>query len=346
MWGALALGALSAGGSLLSGIGAKQSSAKQARLQIMADETARYENNKQLQVVNTARETLGREMLGIPETNTESVTEMRGSWVDTDAMMAAAERSGFNPVTWLNAGGMQAYTQAVSDVTRTQTRTGHNVADAYKLMVPEYALQQASQVPQQHSMLSAFGGALTAGANAFGTQYRADQSYDLQMGKLLAGMALGGVNQGMGLSQGNGLMTALMSPGSGARGGTGGAAALTGLPYPLQWKTGDVDVTTPWYSLRVDPRSADAETFEARYGDIAQEIAGAYNFANDMTLNLSGSTIGGNVSNWWNTVPGSGATIGVYDQNTPWTFRGTPGMRWLFGAPGSAPYMRSGSAAP
>lgn len=330
---ALALGALSFGGSLLSGIGAGQASAKQARLQIIADNDARHKNQIMLNEVNAKREALGREMLTIPEET--------GSWVDVDGMMAAAERSGFNPVTFLNAGGMQAYQQT--------WRTGHNAADAFKLMAPEYALQQASQVPQQHSALSAFGGALSAGASAFGTQFRADQSFDLQMARMGLGMA----NQGMGMSQSNGLMQTLAYGGGtvagGGAGGSGGGS-LSSLPYPQSWKRGDVDVTNPWYGLSIDPKSSDAESFEARYGDIAQEIAGAYNFVNDMTYNSTGKTAGQNVSDWWNTIPSfiGNPASSMPHSSTPWSFRETPGMRYLFGPSNvySAPWMRSGNAAP
>lgn len=227
-------------------------------------------------------------------------------------MMAAAERSGFNPVTWLNAGAMQAYTVNWS---RSLT-AGHNAADAFKIMVPEYQLQQASQVPQQHSMLSAIGGALSAGANAFGTQYRADQAYDLQMGKLALGLS--GIGTGVG--SGGGLARQYLPSGNikinGGSGSVSQTGALSSLPYPQNWKPGDVNATNPWYGLRVDPTFADAEAFEARYGDIAQEVAGLRNLAADSYENVTGRSIYADIKDVWNG-----------KQTQPWSWSTTPAAR-------------------
>lgn len=316
---ALMMGALSFGGSLISGLGAKQASAKQGRLQMMADANARAENERQLAVVNEARERLGREMLAVPEEEysaSSSRSSSRG-WVDTDAMMAAAERSGFNPVTWLNAGGMAAYarSETTSDVENYGWRRGHNAADAFKLMVPEYALSQASQVPQQHSSMSAFGGALSAGVNAFGTQYRADQAYDLQSQRLAA-MAKGNVVQGMGLSAGGGQMTATLgsrSPGNtGGTGGTGTVAGLSPFAYPSQWEQGKVEVTNPHRIWSVDGSVSDAEAQETRYGDLAQEVFGISNVFQDGVKTLTGRS-----PREWGIV--SGMNIGDYNQGGGFT---------------------------
>lgn len=311
MLSALALGALSAGGSLLSGIGASQASAKQARLQVIADGQARVHNEVMLGRVNEARRILGRELLDIPETH--EVSTSNRSWVDVDAMMAAAERSGFNPVTWLNAGGMQAYTQ--TDSHNRTVSTGHNAADAFKIMVPEYALATASQVPQQHSMLSAFGGALSAGANAFGTQYRADMSYDLQAQRL-ASMAMGNVNQGMGLSQGNGLMTALLASGSGGVGGTSSAGGLSpsrkaddvywpGYEQPGShlWENKKPESTNPLppnWGWSIPPGYANAESYEDTFGELVSMPYGVWKLGNTALHNLTGATLPAGLTNWWN----------------------------------------------
>lgn len=57
-------------------------------------------------------------------------------------------------------------------------------------------------------MLSALGSGISAAGNAIGTQYRADQAYDLGMAKLDAAQAM----QGMGLGNGNGMQ--MMAVGS------------------------------------------------------------------------------------------------------------------------------------
>ena len=294
-------------GSLLQGMGAKQASAKQARLQMMADAQARIDNERILGEANAKREALGRELLTIPEE--------RGGWVDVDGMMAAAERAGMNPVTFMNAGGLSAYAQTWS--------LGHNAADAFKLMAPEYALSQASQVPQQHSMLSALGSGLSAAGNAMGTQYRADMSYDLQMRNM--GMSMDKFM--MGLSNTNGLQSALsfgMGGGSNASRGTGQQGGVSSLPYPTKWEQGKVEVTNPHLNWQVDKTQADAEAYETRYGDIAQEVFGAYNLLADSVKQWTGKTIAdhgaaarGWASNWWNN--GSAASKRPVTPYTPFT---------------------------
>lgn len=301
----LALGAMSMAGSVISGIGAKQASAKQARLQMIADGLAREENARQLAVVNEARERLGRELLTVPEV----------SWVDTDAMMAAAERSGFNPVTWLNAGGMQAYTY----------RLGHNAADAFKMMIPEYALSQASQVPQQYSALQGIGAGLSGAANVMGTQYRADQSYDLQMAKMAMGMGMAGVNSGMGLSQGNGLMSALSF---GSRSESGSAGGLSPYAYPDNWKAGKVEVTHPFGRGFIDPFTSNADVKEARYGEPGDWLFGLDTMIHDSVRNMTGAT----VREWGQA---AGMNIGDYYKkgDTSWA----PAFERWWNSPTAAP---------
>lgn len=291
---ALLTAALSAGGSFLSSMGAGQASAKQGRLQMIEDNMNRLRNDEKLAEVNAKRERLGRELLTIEETT--EIEQHNSSWVDVPAMLAAADAAGFNPVTFLNAGALGAYTQGHS-YNRT-TRTGHNAADAFKMMLPEYALSQASQVPQQPSMLSALGGALTAGTNAFGQQYRADQSYDANMARVLASTAM----RGMGLSDGNGFsMTsgggtspialaaaAGLSGGSRAPGDGNASEKLTDLPYPQNWKPGDVDATNIFRNLFIDSSAPNAEQASDRYGDLWEEIFGSANMVQDAYRNVTG----------------------------------------------------------
>lgn len=304
----------SAGGSLLSGMGAAQSSKKQARLQQIAENEARRLNEEQQRYIADERRRLGQEMLAVEEVHENESSS--GNWVDVDGMMAAAERSGFNPVTWLNAGGMQAYQQSWS--LSKNTSRGHNAADAYKLMLPEMLVTSAGQVPQQHSMLSAFGGALSAGANTFGTQYRANQSYDLQLEKLMMGQAL----QGMGLSQTNGLANTIRYGGGGGSSGAGvtGGSALSDLPYPDKWKPGDVEFTNPYARAFIDSNSPNAETGEARYGEVGEFLFGMRNIVNDSIRNLTGAS-----PEYWGTV--AGMNIGSYKQpkDTSW---GPAFSRW------------------
>lgn len=276
----LALGALSLGGSLLQGLGAKQASGKQARLQMIADGLARQENERQLAQVNAKREALGNEFIAMS---------------DPRQAVADAEAAGFNPVTWLSAG----YGTRMSAL-----------SDAYKMMIPEYALAQASQIPQQHSMLSALGAGLSSAGAAMGTQYRANQAYDLNMSKIDASME----QFMMGLSGRNGVTSALSYGMGGAAVGAGSGGAsrsggVSALPYPSKWEQGKVEVTNPHRSWQVDKTQADAEAYGTRYGEIAEEVFGAYNLLADSVKQFSGKTIGewgtiarGAASNWWNGV--------------------------------------------
>lgn len=292
----LALGALSLGGSLLQGMGAQKASAKQARLQMIADAQARNENQRILEEVNAKREQLGRAMLATPE--------QRG--VDTEGFMAAAERLGMNPVTYLNAGGLSSHGWVV----------GHNAEAAYKLMSPEYSLSQASQVPQQHSMLSALGAGLSAAGTAMGTQYRADQSYDLNMAKL---------NQSadqfmMGLSNTNGLAAALGGSYGGGASGASSATRVGGLSVapafggtsggdkketywpgyeqstPVMWDMKKPESTNPLppeWGWTIPPGFANAEAYEDAFAELVSLPYGIWKGANTIMWNVTGNTIPG-----------------------------------------------------
>lgn len=290
MFAALALGALSFGGSLLQGIGAGQASKKQARMQMIADELARQRNEAILAEVNTKR------------------TEARDWLLQSQNIVDVAENAGFNPVTFINAGGLGYLT------------------DAMKYHVPDYSLVQASQVPQQHSMLSAFGGALSAGASAFGTQYRADQSYDLQSQKLSDARDA----MMFGLSQSPSMRSTVSYGGGGSVGsggafstamrGAGAATGLSAMPYPNKWERGKVEGTNPHRTWQIDPNESDAEAWETRYGDVAQEVKGAYNMVADTVRTVTGRSIGDwgkAVGTWW-TAP-SGLSKGFSGNVKPYS---------------------------
>lgn len=280
----LALGALSLGGSLLQGMGAQQASAKQARLQAIADATARNENQKVLDSVNAEKRAYG---------------EMLARMSDPAVVVDEAQRAGFNPVTWLSAG----YGTRMSAL-----------SDAYRLMSPEYQLASASQVPQQHSMLSALGAGLSSAGTAMGTQYRADQAYNLNMSKIDASMD----QFMMGLSNSNGLKTAL-SYGMGsagvtrALGGTGaGAGAVGGLaggkssknddafwpgyehaPTPI-WEAKKPESTNPLppdWGWKIPPGFANAEAYEDSLGEAVSIPYGLWKGANTILYNTYGMTI-------------------------------------------------------
>lgn len=367
---ALALAGLSAGGSLLSSIGAGNASAKQGRLQMMEDARARVENEAMLGRVNAQRYALGRELADLEETSTttQSNFTQRGggtktsgrTWgdVDVDGMMAAAERAGFNPATFLNAGALQYYARSWQESetktdewqydtqTNTVKRRGHNLAEAFKMMLPEYALGSPSQVPQQSSMLSALGGALSAGTSAFGTQLRADQSYDLQLAKMLGGNAL----QGMGLSDGNGFSQVIRSGGSPigvqrSAGMTGGAAgpgmppSMTlapgslELPYFNTWgnENGKDYIANPHFGAFVDGTISNTDVKEKRYGEPGDWLFGIDTMVHDGLRNITGR----NVSDW-----GRAAGMNIGDYKAPADTSWGPSFGRWWSAPTSLPNAR------
>ena len=89
----------------MQGLGAKQASAKQARLQAIADDNARMENLRVLNEVNAKREEVGR--------------QIREDLGRTDKIIEWAEKSGFNPVTFLNAGGLSHLANWADTASRT-----------------------------------------------------------------------------------------------------------------------------------------------------------------------------------------------------------------------------------
>ncbi|AXH76453.1 MAG: hypothetical protein [Microviridae sp.] len=261
----LALGALSAGGSLLSGLGKSQSTAKQNRMQMIQDAEAFRINAENTAVTNARKEQLAREFMDIPEVRTlrtdrggsdvQTSESSTRSYVDYRRMMADGEAAGFNPVTWLQHGAMQAYTATDTlgvnqqdygswDET-TETRSGHNVAAALSFMVPETALKQATQVQRVPSMFEAFGDAITAGTNMFANQYNRQQSQDWNVENMmnrfnLSSMGGGGTNNSVssggritsgGAASGNRSLTSTSTPGDL---GEGQAYGLPGVGGKLE----------------------------------------------------------------------------------------------------------------
>lgn len=288
----LGLGALSFGGSLLQGLGAKQSSAKQARLQAIADARAQEINDYKLELVNRKREELGQHLIDAS---------------DPRNIIRDAEAAGFNPVTWLGAG----YGTRMSAF-----------SDGLKMMIPEYALAQASQVPQQHSMLSAIGAGLSAAGTAMGQQYRADQSYNLQTRKM--DMAMDQFM--MGLSSRNGLQSALTyGMGSAAVAGRGtGAAGTLGLSTgrggnssneeaywpgydnfaPQLWGAKKPEATnpiSPAWNWKIPPGYANAEAWEDSFGELVSMPYGVVKLADTVLYNSTGYTF----RNAWDYMTGA-----------------------------------------
>lgn len=238
----LALGALSAAGSVMSGMGNAAASKKQMRYQLMADQRAHEHNLSMTNAANAHNE----EMLAVQNRWKDWAAREIQAAADPVQMRRDAERAGFNPVSWLQMGGAAARLSAV--------------VDSFNMMEPDYILMshtpmQASQIPAQSSPMQAWGAGLSAFASTAGTQLRADMSYDLQMGKMAmqtAGSFFGG-------------MQSPYSMGGGTGGGYGGTATTSGglsssqLGWPdiNSWKPGKVEVTAWSPFAPVDKYAAD-----------------------------------------------------------------------------------------
>lgn len=298
VWGPLIAGGL----SLVSGLGARQSAKSQQKRQAANDMIANQVNEARIAEKNRRNLELGKALLKTKETTREQINETRTettaldnySYVDVDGMMDAAERAGFNPVTWLNAGGMQAYTQTgtrgVTESTykadNTTTRRGHNAAAAYALMSPESALMTASQATNIPSIAEAVGNAGKAAFDVYRQDAARQQSQDFQ--RELLGLQLDAIqrNRGSGVTGGtqvgNGTPSYSTNGSTVTRGGSassGGGLSMHSAPIsgPIL-KAGDpAEATNPWsaFNGRVNMRMPDAGgAFSDRYGEAGEMIYG------------------------------------------------------------------------
>lgn len=278
-------------------------------------------NQERLAVMNTRREELGREMLTVDEKTTveDNSWQSTNTWsdLDVDAFMAAGEKAGFNPVTWLNSGALSLYARGsaltMNGGAVTTTRQGHNAADAYKLMAPDAYYGTPTQIPKVPDMLEVFGNAGNAALSTYKDLYKMQSSQDFQSSLVdrqltaLANRQMGG-GQTIGGSYGQSIST---GGSSGTVGGLSTGKLATSLPYPSTWEKGDVNVTNPSRVWKVDKDVSDAEAVEARYGDLAQEIFGAANIINDGVLTMTGKSL----RDWGRA---TGMNVGDYGSIKDW----------------------------
>lgn len=186
--------------------------------------------------------------------------EKQSNRVDYKQMVADAEAAGFNPLTVLRAGGAAGYTQ-----------TSHPAL----------------------SSVNAFGTAMEAVGN-FAMNFDADADKRRQAEYDLVQAQIANI-QGE-TAQRAASMNAPKRNGSNAVSDTGRPVAdpVASPKMMLPWATplavgpapvaGEPTVTNPYPrkgGLMVNPNFKDAETSEARYGDIAQEFFGAVNMIAD-----------------------------------------------------------------
>lgn len=298
--------AIQGGLSLVSGLGARQSAKSQAKRQAANDMIANQVNEQRVAEKNRRNLELGKSLLRERETTREQISEKRTettasaidnySYVDVEGMMAAAEEAGFNPVTWLNAGGMQAYTQTGSrglsstestyKADNTTTRRGHNAAAAYALMSPESALMNASQATNIPSIGEVVGNAGTQAFDVYRQANARQQSQDFQREMLNLQLDAIQKNKGStikgGTAVGNGTPSYTTNGSTITRGGT--ATPSNGLSVTSSPATGGTlkagdpaEFTSPFaiHGFNSNPKWADAGgAVQQRYGEAGEMLYG------------------------------------------------------------------------
>lgn len=171
----LAMTAISGGLSLMSGIGGRNAAKKQARLQQAENDRVRGWNNEQTWATNDWNYGVAQGLLNTP---TERTSDQAGG-VDVDRMMFDADRAGFNPVTWLQAGAMQAYAWSSSRETET------NPVEAYRMMLRTPNLQSAATIGKIPDALEIVGDAGQAALNTFRSEYAREDSQQFQRENLV-----------------------------------------------------------------------------------------------------------------------------------------------------------------
>lgn len=222
----LAMAAISGGLSLMSGLGAQKSAKKQAKTQAAMDEFARRYNADRLGEYNSEVRNLGRELLETPQVT--DTTQANRSWVDVDAMMLAADKAGFNPVTWLQAGAMQSYTQSAS---YNHTEQNDPVA-AFQMMMPQLQQIQAGTATNIPSALSVIGDAGQAALKSYQTDMRLADSQSFQ--ERLLGLKLNAIQQGKSTSGFGSTPRTTSSGGYFSKGGQAGASGALTVNKPQE----------------------------------------------------------------------------------------------------------------
>lgn len=190
---------LTAGLSLLSGIGGNKAAKKQAKAQAANDKFMREWNMNEQRAADSYNEDLGRALVNTP--HTQDVQSSQRGGVDVDAMMLAADRAGFNPVTWLNAGAMQAYGYTLNSSSTVETG-GQNAIDGYRMMMHTPSLMsQATQAPLLKDPLQMVGDAGQKALDYFRTDQARTDTQNFQMSYLdrqLSAIAAGKKSTGLG----------------------------------------------------------------------------------------------------------------------------------------------------
>lgn len=172
-------------------------------------------------------------------------------------LVKAAEENGFNPLTLLRGGGSAGFQQTHAPVLSMNEYEGSRIGDALAA-----GLQTGVQA-------------------AFDYDPLAEQKSKLEV-QILEGQ-LRRINESSNVAEYTRLGNVPVATGMRNK---SGKAALTQQAKPQQ---GQTTVTNPiGHGFEANPALVDAEAWETRYGDIAQEIGGVVNAVGDAYHNLRG----------------------------------------------------------
>lgn len=193
--------------------------------------------------------------------------------VDLPGLISAAEASGFNPMTILNAGGLSAFTTSTAK-THSET-TGQNAMAAVPT-APSMGTVFANAASTGFNIYREDAAAKTAANNAALSQYPAAPP-------MSAAQALGLTPAGGRTSISGSQAAFSVGPSLSQRAGSG-APMMPEIEAP---KT-----TNPHKRFDIDPTIPGAEAYEQRYGDseLANTMAWGMTGFDDLWYNVTGKT--------------------------------------------------------
>lgn len=284
MWAMAALAGAQALSSLAGGLFGRSSAKKAARNAAEAKARADAYNLEMITRTNVKNEALGRELLDVP------LEQFTTNSFDASAFHAAAAEAGFNPQTFLNAGGLSAFTN------QHVYSKGHNAVAAYQMMMPQTHQIDADPTQRIPSVGEIGFSALSDGLKTFGEgMARADQQAHQQsmLSQQLAAIQSSSNRNSRQLGV-PGFSTSgsqITSRGSGGLAKPKTKAISIDLGDPSAPERDGTKFVNPYVNWRVDPTSPNGEAAEDRYGDGPVAFGhGIVTQFDDIFYNLTGTT--------------------------------------------------------
>lgn len=307
----LVFAGLSAGASLLANWGLSKSSGRAGRMQMILAAQAQAENDARIAEHNAllrqqveayaASQLEQNERIGqisrdaaamlsaTPQVTTQS------SSVDLQALVADAQRAGFNPLTVVRAGGLSSYARMSSSV------IGHNASAVAQLMMAgagnvidgrwQPAVNRfeslAPLVQRKQHWGELAGAALGAGVSAFQTQYNAQANRTMQ--ERLLGSRAGALAQTPSPIVRRGASDITLGGPLSRSSRSKDDVDIPVSPHgDREWSVNKSEITNPWKTGVIDSRFSDSSAGEDRYGELGELFWSLRNGFYDGYRNLTG----------------------------------------------------------